>query len=240
MTRQIVLDTETTGLSAARGHRIIEIGCIEMDNRIVTGNHFHCYLNPERDIDVGAQRVHGITRKFLSDKPKFHEIAQSLIDFIQGAELVIYNADFDLEFLNSELMRLGEGVTQKIESYCCKIIDVLEIARKKHPGQKNDLDASCKRYQVDLSKRTLHGALLDAQLAGDVYLAMTTEQIDFLAISGDLRFNQEVDYQQQTKASVIRHGLILPVVAATEDELKLHQGFLEKLKKKANKEILSW
>lgn len=237
MTRQIVLDTETTGLSAEQGHRIIEIGCIEIQNRMVTGNNFHCYLDPEREIDASAQRVHGITREFLSDKPKFHEIAEALMDYIQGAELIIHNAVFDLGFLNYEFMRLGDEKYQKIESYC-KITDTLKMARKKYPGQKNDLDTLCKRYQVDVSKRTLHGALLDANLSAEVYLAMTAKQIDLLADPEDFQFKDKVNNQAQFAAT--RQAFVLPIVTATEDELKLHEVFLEKLRKKANKEILEW
>lgn len=235
MLRQIILDTETTGLSAEQGHRIIEIGCIELQNRVFIDAHFHHYLDPEREIDAGAQQVHGITREFLAGKPKFHEVAEAFVNYIQGAELIIHNADFDVGFLNHELMRLG-GKYQKIESYC-KIVDTLKMARKKHPGQKNNLDALCKRYQVDSSKRTFHGALLDAQILGEVYLAMTSGQIDFLTGSEGGRLGEKSGNKEQY--AVVRQEA-LPVVMATEDELKAHQLFLEKLKKKANREVQSW
>jgi DNA polymerase-3 subunit epsilon len=158
--RQIVLDTETTGLDSAQGHRVIEIGCVEIENRRLTGRHFHCYLNPDRDIDEGAVQVHGITSQFLADKPRFAQIAADFLHFVSGAELVIHNAPFDLSFLNSELMLAG--FTQESLQDLCTITDTLVMARRKHPGQRNSLDALCKRYEVDNSQRELHGALLDA------------------------------------------------------------------------------
>jgi len=176
--RSIVLDTETTGLNAALGDRIIELGCIEILNRRVTGNHFHRYLNPERKSEEGALKVHGITSEFLQDKPKFRDIAAEFLDYIRDAELVIHNADFDVEFLNRELDLLG---LPKIGEHCGRVVDTLRIARDLHPGKKNSLDALCERYQVDNGHRTLHGALLDASLLAEVYLAMTRGQ-DSLAI----------------------------------------------------------
>lgn len=235
MLRQIILDTETTGLSTEQGHRIIEIGCIELQNRLFTDSCFHHYLDPERAIDAGAQQVHGITLEFLAGKPKFHEVAEAFIEYIKGAELIIHNADFDIGFLNYELMKLG-GKYQKIEAYC-KVVDTLKMARKKHPGQKNNLDALCKRYQVDASKRTYHGALLDAQILGEVYLAMTAGQIDFLSSSETVRQDGKVE-STRPQAAIRKDAL--PVVRATEEELKLHETFLEELKKKANKEIPVW
>lgn len=171
--RQIVLDTETTGLEPAEGHRIIEIGCIELDNRRVTGRRFHQYLQPDRPIDEGAVEVHGITDEFLADKPRFGDIVDDFMEFVRGAELVIHNAPFDVGFLNHELGIVGQY--GRIEEHC-GVLDTLALARKLHPGQKNNLDALCKRYAVDNSRRELHGALLDAEILADVYLAMTGGQ----------------------------------------------------------------
>jgi DNA polymerase-3 subunit epsilon len=173
--RQIVLDTETTGLEADRGHRIIEIGCVEMVNRRCTGRVLHHYLNPERDIDVEAQKVHGISREQLLGKPRFAEIAGELLQFIVGSELIIHNAAFDTAFLDQEFGRL-DGALQVRTSEQCQVLDTLLLARELHPGQRNSLDALCKRYKVDNSQRELHGALLDARLLADVYLAMTGGQ----------------------------------------------------------------
>ena len=172
--RQIILDTETTGLEPALGHRIIEIGCIELINRKPTGNRFHVYLNPEREVDVGAVDVHGLSNEFLADKPLFADVIQDFLDFVQGTELVIHNAPFDVGFLNHELKRLGSDY-RTLTDYC-EILDTLALARKKHPGQRNSLDALCKRYAIDNSHRSLHGALLDAEILADVYLAMTGGQ----------------------------------------------------------------
>jgi DNA polymerase-3 subunit epsilon len=171
--RQIVLDTETTGLEPGQGHRIIEIGCVELEGRRHTKRQFHCYLHPDRAIDQGALEVHGITLEFLADKPRFRDVANEFLEFISGAELVIHNAGFDVAFLNAELARVpGLGT---IESQC-EVIDTLAIARTAHPGQRNSLDALCTRYEVDNSQRELHGALLDAEILADVYLAMTGGQ----------------------------------------------------------------
>ncbi len=172
--RQIVLDTETTGLDPGQGHRVIEIGCIEIENRRLTGRHFHCYLNPDREIDEGAVQVHGITSAFLADKPRFSNVADDFLHFVSDAELIIHNAPFDIGFLNSEL-KLAGGTYGRMEDYC-SVIDTLTMARKKHPGQRNSLDALCKRYEVDNSQRELHGALLDAEILADVYLLMTGGQ----------------------------------------------------------------
>lgn len=172
--RQIVLDTETTGLEPAAGHRIIEIGCIELIDRKPTGNRFHVYLNPEREIDAGAVEVHGLSAEFLADKPRFAAIAADLLDFLKGAELIIHNAPFDIGFLNHEL-RLLLNESSNISEYCT-VLDTLVLAKKKHPGQRNSLDALCKRYNVDNSRRDLHGALLDAEILAEVYLAMTGGQ----------------------------------------------------------------
>ncbi|MEM7251162.1 MAG: DNA polymerase III subunit epsilon [Pseudomonadota bacterium] len=174
MHRQIVLDTETTGLDAGEGHRIIEIGGVEIVDRRLTKNHFHHYINPEREIDQGALDVHGITAEFLHNKPRFADVAEAFVDYIRGAELVIHNAAFDVEFLNAELARLG-GRFGRVEAYCT-YLDTLALARERHPGQRNSLDALCGRYFVDNSQRDLHGALLDAEILADVYLAMTGGQ----------------------------------------------------------------
>ncbi len=171
--RQIVLDTETTGLAPSRGHRIIEIACMEMVDYCLTGRHLHQYINPERDIDAGAQAVHGISLEFLAGKPKFADIADEFLDFVNGAELIIHNAPFDLRFLNAELSRLDRV---PVETVCNGIIDTLKLAREMHPVQSNSLDALCERYRIDNSGRTLHGALLDVELLAKVFLAMTRSQ----------------------------------------------------------------
>ena len=172
--RQIILDTETTGLETAQGHRVIELGCVELLNRRLTGNHFHYYLAPDRDIDLGAEEVHGITKEFLKDKPKFRDVVDEFMEFARGAEIIIHNAPFDVGFLNYELelMRSRWG---RFEDHCT-IIDTLALAREKHPGQRNSLDALCQRYHVDNSQRELHGALLDAEILAEVYLLMTGGQ----------------------------------------------------------------
>jgi DNA polymerase-3 subunit epsilon len=214
--RRVVLDTETTGLNAGLGDRIIEIGCIEILNRRVTENHFHRYVNPERKSEEGALRVHGITGEFLQDKPKFGEIAAELLDYIRGAELVIHNAAFDVEFLNAELARAGRP---PIEECCSGVVDSLALAREIHPGKKNSLDALCERYQVDNAHRTLHGALLDASLLAEVFLAMTRGQ-DSLAIELEpARASSEIRAAQGDRPSLI-------FVAATEEELVEHARLL--------------
>jgi DNA polymerase-3 subunit epsilon len=173
--RQIILDTETTGLEPAEGHRVIEIGCVELVDRRLSGQHFHQYLNPERDIEDGALEVHGISREFLLDKPVFADVVAEFLEFIEGAELIIHNAPFDIGFLDSELALLGRS--DRMSDHI-SVLDTLELARDLHPGQRNSLDALCKRYEVDNSSRTLHGALLDAEILADVYLAMTGGQSD--------------------------------------------------------------
>jgi DNA polymerase-3 subunit epsilon len=215
--RSVVLDTETTGLNAALGDRIIEIGCIEVLNRRVTGNHFHHYVNPERKSEDGALKVHGITQEFLEDKPKFREIAAELLDYIQGAELVIHNAAFDVEFLNLELARIGQP---PIEEHCAAVVDSLRLARELHPGKKNSLDALCERYQIDHAYRTLHGALLDAALLAEVYLAMTRGQ-DSLAI--------ELEPARAAPGAWTERGErpSLIVLRASAEELAEHARLLE-------------
>lgn len=171
--RQVVLDTETTGLEPAQGHRIIEIGCVELVGRRPTGNNFHVYLQPDREIDAGAVEVHGITNEFLADKPRFADIAEELIAYLRDAEVIIHNAPFDVGFIDFELARLPDG--PRMQDFC-EITDTLVMARKKHPGQRNSLDALCGRYDIDNTQRTKHGALLDAEILADVYLAMTGGQ----------------------------------------------------------------
>ena len=231
--RQIILDTETTGLEPKQGHRIIEIGCIELINRRKTERNFHQYLNPERDIEDGAFNIHGLSNEFLSDKSRFADIAQEFIDFIRDGELIIHNAPFDVGFINAELKLLGKK-WGKIEDYCT-VFDTLVLAREKHPGQKNNLDALCKRYEVDNSQRDLHGALLDAQILLDVYLKMTGGQTDLtfhsLATSHGVKGKSEQYINNKYKKLV--------VIEPTENELAEHRMLLESIKDK-NKGKCIW
>jgi len=225
--RQIVLDTETTGLEPKQGHRIIEIGCVEIVNRRKTDRHFHQYLNPDREIDDGAFNVHGIGNDFLADKPRFADIAQEFIDFIRDSELVIHNAPFDVGFLNAELKKLGRK-WGKTEDYC-SVVDTLMMAREKHPGQKNNLDALCKRYEIDNSERDLHGALLDARILLDVYLVMTGGQ-ETLSFDS----SQEQQAADQTKARIVDvNRKPLRVIEATPEELAEHEKYLERIKEES-------
>ncbi len=221
--RQIVLDTETTGLNAATGDRLIEIGCVEMVNRRLTGRHLHYYVNPERDIDAGAIAVHGITVDFLADKPKFAAVVNEIRDFVQDAELIIHNAPFDLGFLDMEFQLLG---LPPFRSHAASVIDTLREARQMFPGKRNSLDALCERLGVSNSHRTLHGALLDAELLAEVYLAMTRGQnslvIDMLDAGGA---------QGAATATADLSRLALPVLRATDDELAAHQAVLKGLDK---------
>jgi len=221
--RQIVLDTETTGLEPDMGHRIIEIGGVEMIDRRLSGNHFHKYINPERDIDDGAFEVHGISRAFLADKPVFAEVWREFVDFITGAELVIHNAPFDVAFLEYEFRRIAEA-PQRIEQICT-VTDSLAVARRKHPGQKNNLDALCRRYAVDNSQRQLHGALLDAEILADVYLLMTGGQTSLFA-SADPQ--QAADAGREDKIGPVQHDG-LRVIAASAAERAAHDAFLQTL-----------
>jgi DNA polymerase-3 subunit epsilon len=220
--RQIVLDTETTGLEPELGHRIIEIGCVELVNRRATGRTFHRYLNPERAIDEGAMAVHGIKRADLDDKPKFAEIAEELTLFIADAELVIHNAAFDVAFLDAELARLAGEV--RVIASMCRVLDTLALARSMHPGQRNNLDALCKRYSVDNSRRDLHGALLDAQILADVYLVMTGGQ-GALALS-ETAASVRAANGGQTVRVLVRTSVPLRVVTATEEETRAHESML--------------
>lgn len=219
--RQIVLDVETTGLEAAAGHRIIEIGCVELANRRPTGQKFHRYLNPEREIDAGALAVHGIELSRLLTAPRFADIAAELVAFIDGAELIIHNAPFDVGFLDAEFARL-QGMRPVAQF--CKVLDTLALARSLHPGQRNGLDALCKRYSVDNSKRDLHGALLDAGILVDVYLAMTGGQS---ALALDSRASNSASAQGQASAPARRAtGITLAVPAASDEELRQHDALL--------------
>ena len=234
MTRQVVLDTETTGLNAKLGDRIIEIGCVEILSRNVGERHFHAYLNPERDVDLGATRVHGLTLDDLRQRPKFAEVAKAFLDFVTGAEVLIHNADFDVEFINHELRRI-DGVPHQIRD-CCAVLDTLALARRMHPGQRNSLDALAKRYNVDNSKRELHGALLDAQILTDIYLSMTGGQV---SLSLDAREEIVELGRERGEARIDRSGLELPVVLPTADELAAHDALLAKIAKRSGR-VLDW
>jgi DNA polymerase-3 subunit epsilon len=224
MTRQIVLDTETTGLDPEQGHRIIEIGCVELLNRRLTGNNYHQYINPDREIDQGAIEVHGITNESLVDKPRFNNIANDFLEYIKGAELIIHNAPFDVGFLNHEFGRLNGHSADAIESHC-GVVDTLKMARKMHPGQKNDLDSLCRRYTVDNTQRTLHGALLDAEILADVYLAMTGGQTGL--------FEERGKGEKAASMAAIRRlpadRSPLTVIRPSESELAAHQQWLKEL-----------
>jgi DNA polymerase-3 subunit epsilon len=220
--RQIVLDTETTGLEPSQGHRIIEIGCVELINRRTTGNTFQRYLNPQRSIDPGAQEVHGLSNEYLEHKPFFADVVADFLEFIKGSELIIHNAPFDIGFLNNEL-QLAEH-PQRMEDLC-HVLDTLALARSIHPGQRNSLDALCKRYEIDDSNRELHGALLDARILADVYLIMTGGQA---ALSLDAESQPGQMARQGKPANRIdRAGLKLVVIKATDEELSAHQACLE-------------
>jgi DNA polymerase-3 subunit epsilon len=223
--RQVVLDTETTGLEPEQGHRIIEIGCVELINRRRTGRRFHRYLRPDRPIDRAAQHVHGITDEFLSQQPKFAEIVDELLEFISGAELVIHNAAFDIAFLDHELRRLPGPA--RCMADLCTVIDTLPLARQMHPGQRNSLDALCKRYDVDNSHRELHGALLDAQIHLDVYLAMTGGQTA-LVLGEVTEIHVSVSHEP---AAAARPRGVLRVVRASDDELAAHERVLAAIDK---------
>ena len=229
--RQVFLDTETTGLEPELGHRIIEIGGVELVNRRLTGRRLHYYLQPDRSIDDGALEVHGITREFLQDKPRFGDVHTDILEFVSGAEVVIHNAPFDVAFLDHELARLGDPAL-RVES-CCRIVDSLALARQLHPGQRNSLDALCKRYQIDNSARQLHGALLDAEILADVYLAMTGGQA-VLELGGS----------GATAASVsggalrVREVGSIPVVRANPEELKAHASQLAHIDEKSGGQCL--
>jgi len=219
--RQIFLDTETTGLYPAQGHRIIEIAAVEVVNRRVTQNHFHVYLNPDREIDAAAQEVHGITLEFLQDKPRFPDIVNEFLDFVADGELVIHNAPFDVGFLNAELGKIDRP---RIDEAGLSIIDTLKMAKDMRPGQRNNLDALCRHYGIDNSKRTLHGALLDAELLAEVYMAMTRGQESLMIEMMEAPKNAG-------ESTVISRTQPLKVIPAQEEELAAHQAYLEGLAK---------
>ena len=224
--RQVVLDTETTGLEPKQGHRIIEIGALELIDRQVTGRQFHTYINPEREIDQGALEVHGITEEFLRDKPRFAEISDDLMAFADGAELVIHNAAFDVGFIDNELTLTGHEHSSI--TTVATILDTLELARDLHPGQRNSLDALCKRYEVDNSSRTLHGALLDAESLADVYLAMTGGQVDLgLSLESTTSSVEDDEGLEHTE-----HPALL-VLKASEEELVQHKARLKDIEKQS-------
>ncbi|HEY0960834.1 MAG TPA: DNA polymerase III subunit epsilon [Pseudomonadales bacterium] len=230
--RQIVLDTETTGLDPLQGHRIIELGCVELVNRKLTGRHLHFYINPEREVEAGALEVHGITNEFLADKPLFSAIADKFLEFVSGAELIIHNAPFDLAFLDHELAALKMN-HRRMHEYC-GVLDTLAMARKKHPGQKNNLDALCKRYEVDNSQRELHGALKDAEILADVYLLMTGGQSSLV-----------LGYEGQDEAAnlIIVEKLSmerppLQVIRAGDDELAAHGRRMQQIHKSSGNKAL--
>jgi DNA polymerase-3 subunit epsilon len=215
--RQVFLDTETTGLDPNQGHRIIEIAAVEFNNRQSTNKKYHSYINPEREIDAAAEEVHGLSLEFLQDKPLFQDVAQDFLNFIQGAELIIHNAPFDVGFINAELGRLGLA---KLEDNDVHITDSLQFAKDLRPGQRNSLDALCRAYDIDNSERTLHGALLDAQLLGEVFIAMTRGQeaisMDFVEENSALT-KKDIDFSK------------LKVIKASNDEIKAHEAYLEKI-----------
>jgi DNA polymerase-3 subunit epsilon len=221
--RQIVLDTETTGLDHQQGHRIIEVGCVELVERKLTGRHFHVYINPEREVDDGAIEIHGITNEFLADKPLFAHISDEFLAFIEGAELIIHNAPFDVGFMDFEFGLLNRGLRRVKE--LCKITDTLAMARKKHPGQKNNLDILCKRYGIDNGHRDLHGALLDAEILADVYLAMTGGQtalsLDAGAAEGTVSAIRRLSSDRKK----------LRVIVASPEERQAHEEMLAKIEK---------
>jgi DNA polymerase III subunit epsilon len=224
--RQIILDTETTGIGPEQGHRVIEIGCVELIDRKLTGKHYHVYLNPQRDVDEGAFRVHGISTEFLKDKPLFADVVSEFLQFVGGAELIIHNAPFDVGFLNSELKHVKWQ--KKLEEYC-DILDTLVMARDKHPGQRNSLDALCKRYDIDNSNRQLHGALLDAEILAFVYLAMTGGQASLFSEVETVTNKDNV-----TVKEIAALHLANPVILSPdEEELNQHQSFVAFLEKKS-------
>jgi DNA polymerase-3 subunit epsilon len=225
--RQIVLDTETTGLNAKFGDRVVEIGCIEIRSRQVTDRHFHTYLNPEREIEEGAAKVHGLTREFLADKPHFAEVAKEFLAYVRDAELVIHNADFDVEFLDQELALVDLG---PLADHVSGIVDTLVLARELHPGRRNSLDALCERYAVDNAHRSLHGALLDAELLAEVYLAMTRGQESLMMALEATEARDDADIRIDASA--------LSVLRASPEEVAAHERYLDGLEAKAAQGVL--
>jgi len=231
--RQIVLDTETTGLEPSQGHRIIEIGAVELVNRRLSGARFHQYLNPDREIDAGAIEVHGITNAMLVDKPRFAEIGEDFLAFVRDAELIIHNAPFDVGFIDNELalMKMTGVRIQEL----CRVLDTLKLARSMHPGQKNDLDSLCRRYSIDNSQRTLHGALLDAEILADVYLAMTGGQT---ALFQDAAQNAKQSAVRIEAPALDRDRAPLLVMRATPEELAAHAAWTDEIDKKSGGQCL--
>ena len=230
MNRQIILDTETTGLDFKTGHRIIEIGCVELVNRKFTGNEYHTYINPERDSDEGALRVHGLTTEFLADKPKFFEIYEEFIDFIKDSELLIHNAEFDIGFLDNEIKLVSKDLFP-VEKEVLKITDTLQIAREKHPGQRNSLDALVNRYDINGYDRELHGALLDSKILGDVYLSMTGGQSDL-----DFSTTEENEHNTSLSQDQTSSRKKLKVIKVTAKEKARNLEYLSKMKKETDVE----
>ncbi|WP_111496066.1 DNA polymerase III subunit epsilon [Marinobacter bohaiensis] len=229
--RQIVLDTETTGIDPEQGHRIIEIGCVEMVERKLTGRHYHVYINPEREVEAEAMAIHGITNEYLADKPLFRDVATEFFEFIKGAELVIHNAAFDVGFINHEFRQLGTG--WKVEDHC-GVVDSLAVARERHPGQKNNLDALCKRYGVDNSNRELHGALLDAEILADVFLLLTGGQTAFSLDAGNGEDGEEAAGGIRRLSAERRKTR---VIRASDDEMTAHSGLLDVVAKAGGEAI---
>lgn len=221
--RQIVLDTETTGLNARLGNRVIEIGCVELINRKLTGNNFHRYINPERDSEEGALAVHGLSTEFLRDKPVFSAISEEFLAYVRGAEIIIHNAPFDLSFLNAEFERLG---LEKFESYVGDVVDTLVQAKELHPGKRNSLDALCDRYEISNAHRKLHGALLDAELLADVFLAMSRGQNSF-----SIEIDEVSEMPNVEMVDVDVGDLTVKLVEASVDELAAHQAILSDISK---------
>ena len=234
--RQVVLDTETTGLDPKQGHRVIEIGAVEILNRRLSGAHFHCYLQPDREIDPNAIEIHGISNEFLADKPRFAEIADDFLNYIQEAELVIHNAEFDVGFLDHELHLLQRN--ERLGDLC-SVFDTLSLARNRHPGQRNTLDALCKRYHIDNSQRTLHGALLDAELLADVYLAMTGGQ---LGLTLDTGIEAQSEHATEAAHSGIKRigtaRAPLTILKATPEEQTAHEYYLGLLRANSSGQCL--
>ena len=230
--RSVVLDTETTGMPVTDGHRIIEIGCVEVIGRRLTGRHYHVYLQPDREVDEGAIAVHGITGEFLADKPRFKDVADEFFEFIKGAQLIIHNAAFDVGFINNEFALLGQQDRAELSDHC-SILDTLLMARERHPGQRNSLDALCKRYGVDNSGRDLHGALLDAEILADVYLTMTGGQTN-LSLAGEGADSQNGGRQQPTPIRRLAAGRRRTlVIQASAEEAAAHQARLQAIEKAA-------
>lgn len=227
--RQIIFDTETTGIDPDQGHRVIEIGCVEVIDRSITNNYFHVYINPDRDIDPGALSVHGLTVDFLSDKPRFKSIVNSFIEFISGAELIAHNASFDVKFIDRELRMVG---FESLISYCSRVIDSLDHARKLRPGKRNSLDALCDFYSVSNKDRALHGALLDAKLLANVWLSMTRGQDELIINNKSNSYSRKNEYDHN-------FYLNLPVLRATSEELKEHDKYMEELQKNGKKVVWS-